>query len=198
MTNLKTASWRGGGLMLGWRGYFSRFRLLRASGRQETMEHGFRGRIGDAGQALVEFALIFPVLSAMIFGVFEFAIAFYTYHYVSYAAREGTRYAIVRGSLSCTDSATMPGCNATADQISTYVKGFGYPGINPASTTVNTTWLSPTAGANPTWSACTVAPCNAPGNLVQVQVNYAFPLGIPFWGSSTINISSTSQMVISQ
>ena len=193
--NLKTASWREGELMLRCRGYLSRLWLLRATVCGETMERGCRGLSGDEGQSLVEFALIFAALFAMLFGIFELCLASYTYHYVSESAREGTRYAVVRGS-SC---ALMPDCNAAAAQIQTYVQGLGYPGINPTNMTVTTNWLSPSPGPpNPTWSACTVAPCNAPGNLVQVQVNYAFPLGIPFWGSRTINISSTSQMVISQ
>jgi len=31
-----------------------------------------------------------------------------------------------------------------------------------------------------------------------VAVTYAYPLTIPFWGDKTINLNSTSQMVISQ
>lgn len=193
MNRKTTTGWREGELMLRWRGYLSRLWLLRATVRGETMERGCRGLSGDEGQSLVEFALIFAALFAMLFGIFELCLASYTYHYVSESAREGTRYAVVRGS-SC---ALMPDCNATAAQIQTYVQGLGYPGINSTNMTVTTNWLSPGVGPlNPT--ACSTGPCNAPGNLVHVQVNYAFPLRIPFWGSSTINISSTSQMVISQ
>jgi hypothetical protein len=53
----------------------------------------------------------------------------------------------------------------------------------------------PTTGAACTPSA---TPCNNPGNLVQVTVAYKFLLSIPAVKASTINMSSTSEMVISQ
>ena len=177
-----------------WRGGFCRPGPLRGTGRRETMKRGCGRLCGDQGQTLYEFALIFGVLFMLLLGILELALAGYAYHYVSEAAREGTRYAIVRGS-SC---AGMPDCNASADQISTYVKGLGYGGINSNYMTVNTTWWSPSVIApSPVWSKC-AGTCNAPGNMVEVAVTYAYPLTIPFWRDVTINLNSTSQMVISQ
>jgi Flp pilus assembly protein TadG len=181
--------------MLRLRGCKISFLASPVTGRRESTTHRRGIFPGEAGQSAVEFALIFAALFSLLFGILELCLAGYTYHYVSEAAREGTRYALVRGS-ACTG---MPDCNATAAQIGTYVKGRGYPGINaPIYMTVTTYWLSPTAGSPPTWSSCSTSPCNIPGNMVQVTVLYAYPLGIPFWGSRTINMSSTSQMVISQ
>jgi len=126
----------------------------------------------------------------LIFGIAETSLAVYSYFYISEAAREGTRYAIVRGS-SCTSFNTA--CPASASDVQTYVKGLGYPGIKSASTTVTTTW--PTTGASCTPST---TPCNNPGNLVKVKVAYQFNLAVPFVPANLINMSSTSQMVISQ
>ena len=118
-------------------------------------------------------------------------MALYTYNYVSDAAREASRYAIVRGS-SCS---VLTNCNVTAAQVQTYVQSLGYPGMNAANTAATTTWLSPSATTPVTWTACG-SPCRAPGNAVQVTVTYSFPLSIPFVPKSTLSLHSTSQMVV--
>ncbi|QNI34946.1 pilus assembly protein [Alloacidobacterium dinghuense] len=142
-------------------------------------------------------AIASAVLLALLFGIIQIAFALYTYDFASEGAREGTRYAIVRGSSSCTNTPNLTNCNATAAQIQNYVKGLGYPGINSSNLTVTTTWY--TASAEPTsWSICSSGTCNAPGNAVQVAVTYAMPLWIPFWKRQTVNISSNSQMIIAQ
>jgi len=152
-----------------------------------------RGR-GEAGATIAEFAVASTILMAIVFGIYEASSALYAYTYISDAAREATRYAIVRGS-ACTGFAECSGtpAGATSAQISNYVKSLGYPGINSSNLNVTSTW--PTTG-----SACTPisSPCNNPSNLVKVVVTYQYPLSIPFVPLSTINMSSTSEMVISQ
>jgi Flp pilus assembly protein TadG len=54
----------------------------------------------DEGQSLVEFALVLPVLLLLIVGLFDIARAVWQENTLAYAAREGTRYAIVHGSAS--------------------------------------------------------------------------------------------------
>lgn len=145
---------------------------------------------GEKGASLLETALGMLILLPMIFGIIEISLALYTYHFISEAAREGTRYAIVRGD-SCMG---MNGCDASAAQIQSYLQNLGYPGIDPNAMTVNTVWSAYPAGGtcNPN------ANCKNRGNLVQVTVNYQYPLTIPFIPARTISMSSTSQMVISQ
>lgn len=145
---------------------------------------------GEHGSALIETALCLSVLLTLMFGLMQTSLELYAYHYISEAAREGTRYAIVRGS-ACTGWATA--CPATAAQVASYVKGLNYPGIDPAAMTVTTTW--PTTGTSCTPS---VTPCNNPGNLVQVKVQYQFLFSVPLVPSTTFNLSSTSKMGISQ
>jgi Flp pilus assembly protein TadG len=48
-----------------------------------------------AGQSLVEFALLLPILLVILLGIFDFGRAIYAYNAVSNAAREGGRTAIV-------------------------------------------------------------------------------------------------------
>jgi Flp pilus assembly protein TadG len=152
---------------------------------------------GEIGSIIVEVALASIVLLCMLFGIMEISLALYSYDYISDAAREGSRYAMVRGSTSCTNTPNLTNCQVTAAQIQTYVQNLGYPGINSANTTVATTWLSASATQPTTWTACANV-CNAPGNQVQVNVVYAFPLTIPFVSARTLSLTSTSRMVISQ
>lgn len=139
------------------------------------------------GAAAVEMAMSIGVLLTVIIGMMKMCLGVYCYHYTSEAAREGARWAIVRGSSS--------GQETTADAISTYVKTLGYPALTPANMTVTVSW----AGF-PTGVICTpnTNPCDNPGNMVSVTVQYAYPLSIPFVGNRTLNMSSTSTAIIAQ
>jgi Flp pilus assembly protein TadG len=57
-------------------------------------------RSEESGQSLVEFALVVPILLLIITGLFDVARATWQENTLAYAAREGTRYAIVHGSAS--------------------------------------------------------------------------------------------------
>ena len=49
----------------------------------------------EKGASAVEFAIILPILIMLVFGIFEFAIAFNNYITITHAAREGARRAAV-------------------------------------------------------------------------------------------------------
>lgn len=53
------------------------------------------GRAGDRGQALVEFAIIIPILLAVLLGIVEFARAWQIQQVVTNAAREGARVGVI-------------------------------------------------------------------------------------------------------
>lgn len=147
---------------------------------------------GEQGASLVETALSIVILLTVIFGVFEICLAVYSYHFISEAAREGTRYAIVRGS---TCSGFTSACPASTTDIKTYVKSISFPGIDPTKMTVLPSWSAYTSSGN---SCPATGPCNSPGNLVTIQVQYSFPLAIPFIPARTLAMTSTSSMIISQ
>jgi|tagenome__1003787_1003787.scaffolds.fasta_scaffold20732462_2 Flp pilus assembly protein TadG len=152
----------------------------------------------DEGSAIVETALASMIFLSMLLGAFQGMLALYTSDYVSDVARQASRYAIVRGSTSCTNTPSLSNCNATAAQIQSHVKSNAYPGIKTSKLTITTSWLTASGTVPATWSACTSGTCNAPGNMVRVKATYAFPLSIPFVPKSTFNFTSTSNMVISQ
>ena len=157
----------------------------------------------DEGSAMVETAFSSIIVLAMLFGMFEGFFALYGYHYTSYAAREGARYAAVRGSACSTDSSTMPDCPADQANLTAYIKGLNYPGINASDITVTPTWYSTNLNIPtypPVYTTCnqTATGCNDPGMLVQVKVEYKIPVPIPFINTLTFDMSSTSSMTITQ
>jgi Flp pilus assembly protein TadG len=175
-------------------------RWLKACLRLAPLWSTGRNLRGEEGASLVEMALACSTLLLMLFGIIETSIGLYTYHYVADAAREGSRWAMVRGSLCSTNTPGLDHCNASSSDISTYVKSLGY-WHNDSNMTVSATWATPTTSGTPataTWSACTTGTCNQPGFMVIVTVTEAFPLSIPYWKATTLNLTSTSRMVISQ
>lgn len=149
---------------------------------------------GELGATLVEFAFASWLFVIFLFGTIETSVAVYSYDFVSEAAREAARYAIVRGA-KC---AYMPDCGATNTQIQAHVQSLNYPGINTSKLTTETVWYSQGTSPGMTWTSCGTVQCNAIGNAVQVKVTYKFPLSIPFWGQQTITMTNSSMMVISQ
>jgi Flp pilus assembly protein TadG len=134
----------------------------------------------EEGSALVEFGISSAVLFMTLFGLMACCTALYSYIFVSEAAREASRYAIVRGA-SCSG---FSDCDIQPAQINTYVKNLSYPGINKGN-------LSATA---------TFTPDKKPGSIVSVTVTYNMALNIPFWPKTgrAMQLTSTSQMAISQ
>jgi Flp pilus assembly protein TadG len=145
------------------------------------------------GQVLVETALCVVLLFGLLSGLMLLALTIYEYHSISQSAREGSRWAAVRGSASCTTT-HVDHCNASATDIANYVAGLGFSNITSSNVTV--VWCLPPIGG--TAGTCSGTTKNDPGNLVQVQVTYSTTLVAPMLSSKAITMGSTSQMVIAQ
>jgi len=65
-------------------------------------------RSDEGGQSLIEFALVLPLILLIITGLFDVARATWQENTLAYAAREGTRYAIVHGSASVDGTVVFP------------------------------------------------------------------------------------------
>ena len=174
--------------------------MLRVSARSVGWQAPFLSTLdnqtckrAEHGQSIVETVLCMIILLTVLFGIIQASLAAYSYHFIAEAAREGTRYATVRGS-ACTGFGTA--CPATAAQIQSFVTGLGFPGIDTTPAAMTVTVNCGPVGSTPA-GACS-AGNNDPGNLVRVAITYRFPLGIPFVPTSTIRMNNASQMVISQ
>jgi Flp pilus assembly protein TadG len=203
---------KGGRRSLRLRSFFNRLRISQSGDRGVGAEPICRGFVlREDGSNILEMAIVCAVYFAMLFGIIQFCLVFYAYHFVAEAAREATRYAVIRGEDSCTISATFPNCNllptTSGNPLQTYVQGLGYP--YATKMTVTATWWEPTQSSSTppatSWTtACTTAldssgrPCNAPGNAVLVTVTYNFPISVPYWKSTTIQLNSASEMMISE
>lgn len=152
----------------------------------------------DDGSALVETSIACTVLLAVIIGTMEMCMGLYTYHYTAQVARMATRYAMVRGSSSCTETPSLSKCNASASDVTSYVQGLAFPTITASNLSVTTTWCASNATTPATWATCSSTTSNDPGNLVKVVVTYPYTLAVPFLSNVSFNVSSTSQAVISQ
>lgn len=136
---------------------------------------------GERGQALVEFALILPILLLLVVGLFDVARAVWQENTLAYAAREGTRYAIVHGSASADPSSSKD----TADIASVVQKAaIGVPNV---TVTVSYPDLSGTL------------PCNERGCRVSVDATAVFvPLPSQYLlnGALTVTLRGGSLLVI--
>jgi len=69
-------------------------------GRRPDARRGRGKRRGESGQSLVEFAIVLPILLAVVIGIFEFGRAWNVYQVLTNAAREGARRAVVPSTAS--------------------------------------------------------------------------------------------------
>jgi Flp pilus assembly protein TadG len=155
---------------------------------------GGRRRRGSAGQSLVEFALVFPIIVLLIMGFMEIGRAVFAFNTIANAARQGARVASVNqlaDVTECDESRpiedpyephwSMRGCAIVAGKtigITTANIGISYQA--PPSTTL----------------VCT--PTLHVGCLAVVTVTYNFALTTPFVSSliGPFTMSQTSQMPI--
>ncbi len=88
----------------------------------------------ERAQALVEFALVLPVFLLLVTGIFDVGRAVWQENTLAYAAREGTRYAIVHGASgnpivgpcsNCLNPVTNNLANVTNAVISNAVGVYG-------------------------------------------------------------------------
>ena len=107
----------------------------------------------ECGSALIEVAAVALLLFTLIFGIMDFSRALYIDHFLANAAREATRYAMVRGgswSSSCT-TAISYGCQASSSNIAAFVQTLATPGVNTAKLTTTASW----PGTDATGATCT-------------------------------------------
>jgi len=186
-------------------------RIVTGGFRGRGVAEGFPRLKTEDGTTLVEFAMVFLLLMAVLFGICEFGTVLYTYHFVSHAAKSATRYAAVNGA-SCGAGGDAQCTQADAAALQCYVTGGAgctLPGIMPSGidpTRVNVAASWPLIPKGPTICSTTA---NAPGCTVEVTVCYDYKFLFPLMpagsstkcpGSSTsgktLTLSSTSEMII--
>lgn len=113
----------------------------------------------ERGAAVVEFALIFPLLMMLVFGAVQFGLVFNRQQALHAAAREGARLA------------ALPSTTQTeiTDRTNDALEGVAMSGTPTITVTPNIT-----------------KPCeNRLGETVVVEVSVPTTIEIPLWGTST-------------
>src|SRR5262249_8177600 len=139
------------------------------------------------GVTLVEQALILPILVAVFFGAVDIARAIYSYSYVTYIAREATRWASVRSTPG-----GVNGPAVTNTDVKNFVSNTAGMGLKPNKFSTATVWKAPPNGS----PLCTAGNSHKSGCVVQVTVNYNFEFFL--LSSSPLVMTSESQMTITQ
>jgi Flp pilus assembly protein TadG len=164
----------------------------------------------ERGSELVEFAVTALVLIFLLIGVFQWILAMYAYHFTTFAAQEGARFAMVRGNtwsqytpIPCSTEAppnfrVRYQCTASSTDIQNYVQSLAIVGISRSNVTINMepAYIWPGTAPNGPASPC-ISPSNSPGCLVRVSVSYTLRF-LPFPKSVVLPISAVSEQVILQ
>jgi Flp pilus assembly protein TadG len=129
----------------------------------------------ESGQAMVEFVLIATAFFLLTFGIIEMGLAAYTYNTISEASREAVRYAAVHSQTSAN-----PATIAQIQQVAINAAN----GVNLTSSNVAVSW--PADQNLPTMDDA------------KVQITYSYGISIPFMSAMTVQLTSTSRMLVSQ
>lgn len=151
---------------------------------------------------MVEFAFIILLLMTIMLGIIEFSRALYTYHHLSNVARDATRWVLVNGAncngdTSCNGVYGMNNGPASATDVQTYVKNHTPQGIDTTQLTVTACGTQGGSMCAESPSSLCTATVNNQGCTVKVTVSYPFTFILPIFSSNPINMSSSSEMVIS-
>jgi hypothetical protein len=159
------------------------------------------------GQAMVEFALIFPIFILLLVGMFDFGRVIWVNNTLATAAREAARYAIVHGEKSSCPVGPAPVGTPVLDDIT--ICPHPYPSRQSIKD-VAQRWAAGTS-ANVTVSVCygvvttcagdvdqvNPAPTNRRGTQVMVTVTSVVDLSLPsLAGFSGISLNATSTMLV--
>jgi len=128
------------------------------------------------GATAVEFALVLPLFVLLLFGIIDFGWYFFVQHTVQFATREGTRLALVGGTL--TDDEGNP-LDRTASIIKK-IKDSAETAIDPAELSISIfpvteSYSDPTGWEN-------IQNAGNPGDYMRVRTRYTYRFLTPFIG----------------
>jgi hypothetical protein len=162
-------------------------------------------RAKPRGQAMVEFALIFPIFILLLVGMFDLGRVVWVNNTLATAAREAARFAIVHGAKSAcpvgpgvvvpTDPASCPFPTPLRQAIKEVADKWAAG--TSASVTVSVCYGIVTTCAGDVDQVTTPMPDNSRGSQVMVTVTSTVGLSLPsLVGFSGFDLSATSTMLV--
>ena len=149
---------------------------------------------GQRSQALIEFALISPVLLLLIFGIIDIGRAVFYYDTLTHAAREGARAAV-------SASSTLPTNNSVLAVVTQQLVGAPVSEpcpqgpITTATPPANTAWLYVTE-PNPPATVESNPPDNAPGGEFPAMANGGCSAVNPADGNASLQVTLRFNLVL--
>lgn len=147
----------------------------------------------ERGDALIEFTLAGIPLIFLLLSTFEMARGMWIYHTLTFAVKEGTRFAIVHGK-NCTTAPNS--CGVTIGQVAQRVRSAG-PGLISSEWNMTFSCLGSTVNCRMDQcvsdaTAWPSAPGNTPGMDVTISSTYPYrSLITMFWGGHKVNTFGT-------
>ena len=169
---------------------------------------------GQAGQAMVEFALVIFFIFVLFVSVLQMILLMHAYNTIADAAKEGVRYAIVHGTqnVAGVNTSTLGGVNldgcsgpgnplssptitctdktgASVQQAVVDFAGLSFQSISTSE--VNVDYDPNSANTNSTFTK----QCSAPGCMVKVTVSHIYtPLFFP-WMNFHLDAAATGRII---
>lgn len=144
------------------------------------------------GAILFEYAIVFAVLFLLLVGIIVGGMGITAYQQVASLAREGARYACVRGGQYQQETGRSAVSDADVDNyIRSIAAGLDRNQLQPTTVTWNTSKMPYRVDLT------SVPPGRAIANTVSVTVTYRWRPGVVFHWLGTITMSSTSEMPMS-
>lgn len=149
---------------------------------------------GQRSQALIEFALVSPVLLLLLFGVIDLGRAIFYYDTINHAAREGARVAVRASNSLPTNTDVL---NAVTGQMQGAPVTAPCPQgpVSAATPAANSAWLYITE-PNPPGSVETTPPPNAPGGEYPATAGGGCSAVNPAVGNTTLQVTLRFNLVL--
>jgi Flp pilus assembly protein TadG len=130
----------------------------------------------EDGQAIVEFALVLPLLMGLLLGIVQFGIIFNNYETITDAARIGGRQAAVARFVGDNGASAISAAKAAATNLD-----LSAPGAVTATS------------CPPDVPSCTTSDWSSTGNIVTVTVTYPYSIKILDWTVKAGSLTSVSK-----
>jgi Flp pilus assembly protein TadG len=128
------------------------------------------------GATIIEFALVLPIFALLLFAIIEFGHYFFVQHTLQFATREGTRLALVGGTLNDPSGNPM---TRQASIIQT-IKDYASIAVNPAALQISIFPVGPGYTDPANWQTTTDP--GSGGSYMRVRVLYTFNFLTPLIG----------------
>jgi Flp pilus assembly protein TadG len=126
------------------------------------------------GVTIVEFALVFPLLMVLIFGVMDFGMYFFVQHSIQFATREGVRLALVGRTINDASGNAM---TREASIVQT-IRNKASVAVKPADVSVSIYPVDATFADPSGWQ--TTVNAGLPGSYMRVRTRYSYQFVTPF------------------